>query len=67
MKRAAPNWKRGAVNISAQSRVTPYLLRMKWKGHPLYFHKKMKWGYIVSPELKLGELPQYGDDGTDLK
>ena len=67
MKRTAPDWKYGAVNLSAQSRVTPYLLRMKWKGHPLYCHPKLKWGYIISPDLKPGEVPQFKDDNIDLR
>ena len=67
MKRTAAKWKPGVVNISAQSRVTPYLLRMKWKGHPLHYHKKLKWGYIISPDLKPGEVPHFSDDSVDLR
>lgn len=50
------------MNISAQTRVTPYLLRMKWEGHPLHAHPQLGWGYIVSPKLKNGETPQWEEE-----
>lgn len=31
-------------------RVTPYLLRIKWAGHPVYYHTLQGWGYIVPKE-----------------
>lgn len=33
--------------LTPQMRVTPYLLRMTWNGHPLFHHKTKKWGYLV--------------------
>lgn len=60
-KRHHEHWRPGPVNITAQTRVTPYLLRMKWKGHPLHFHAKLGWGYIISPDLQRGETPTFGD------
>jgi len=35
------------VLLTAQMRVTPYLLRMTWNGYPLFHHKTKKWGYLV--------------------
>ena len=32
--------------LTAQMRVTPYLLRMTWNGYPLFHHKTKKWGYL---------------------
>ncbi len=61
MKRNNPDWRPGPVNITAQTRVTPYLLRMKWKGHPLHHHAKLGWGYIISPHLPEGEMPRFED------
>lgn len=66
MRRNHDDWKPGPVNITAQTRVTPYLLRMKWKGHPLHYHKKLGWGYIISPHLREGETPAF-DSHTDLE
>ena len=65
MRRYSDNWRPGCTNISAQMKVVPYLLRMKWKGHPLYHHRHLGWGYIVSPELQPGEIPQWeeADEG----
>ena len=62
MKRSDRHWRPGPVNITAQTRVTPYLLRMKWKGHPLHYHTKLGWGYIISPDLKEGETPRFESD-----
>ena len=33
--------------LTAQMRVTPYLLRMTWNGYPLFHHKTKKWGYLM--------------------
>ena len=40
----------GPVQLSAQTQVTPYILRMAWNGRPLYRHKSLGWGYLVDPE-----------------
>ena len=66
LRRTADNWRPGCVGISAQTRVTPYLLRMKWKGHPLHHHAKLGWGYIVSPDLSPGETPWFEDDDVNV-
>jgi len=66
MRRTADNWQPGCVNVSAQTRVTPYLLRMKWNGHPLHHHPRLGWGYVVSPDLSPGEAPQFGDDDMNV-
>ena len=67
MKRNYENQKLGPINITAQTRITPYLLRMKWKGHPLHYHANLGWGYIISPDLPEGETPTFdGDDDVDL-
>ena len=55
MRRNDPHWQPGCVLISAQTRVTPYLLRMKWKGHVLHRHPKLSWGYLV-PRDKAGKV-----------
>ena len=65
MKRTDPNWRPGAVNVTAQTRVTPYLLRMKWNGHPLYHHSKLGWGYIIAPKLTSGKVPNFGAEDVD--
>ncbi len=62
MKRSDASWKPGPVNVTAQTRVTPYLLRMKWNGHPLHYHDKLGWGYIISPRLVPGEAPIFDSD-----
>lgn len=61
MKRHHEDWRPGPVSVTAQTRVTPYLLKMKWKGHPLHFHAKLGWGYIISPDLQQGEVPTFAD------
>lgn len=33
--------------ISANSQVTPSLLRLQWDGRPLYHMKNSGWGYLV--------------------
>lgn len=66
MKQNQENWQKGPVKITAQTKVTPYLLRMKWKGHPLHHHHKLGWGYIISPDLPIGEAPKL-DSTTDLE
>ena len=65
MNRSADDWEPGPVNISAQMRVTPYILRMKWNGHPLYYHSKCKWGYIVDPDLPAGKSPKPTNSESD--
>lgn len=40
-------WKPGPTNVSSQMRITPYLLKMKWNGRPLYHHPNKGWGYLV--------------------
>lgn len=62
MKRNSENWKRGAVSITAMTRVTPYLLKMKWNGHPVHHHKKLGWGYIISTQDAAGHEETL-DDG----
>ncbi len=62
LSRTQEKWQRGCTKVSAQTRVTPYLLRMKWKGHPLNYHPQLGWGYIVSPGSKPGELPEWGEE-----
>ena len=41
-------WKPGPVHLSSQMRIVPYILRMKWKGNPLHYHKQLGWGYLIS-------------------
>lgn len=41
------NDKPSPVLLTAQMRVSPYLLRMTWNGHPLFHHKTKKWGYLA--------------------
>ena len=66
MKRTAEQYRPGAVLISAQTRVTPYLLRMKWKGFPLHYHSNLGWGYIVPQELQPGEVPDLEEEEEDV-
>ena len=66
MKRSSDDWKPGPVKITAQTRVTPYLLRMKWNGHPLHHHTSLGWGYVISPDLPKGETPKF-DDSCDFE
>ena len=62
MRRSAEQWRPGAVLISAQTRVAPYLLRMKWKGFPLHYHDHLGWGYIVPLESRPGEVPEWDEE-----
>lgn len=62
MRRSAEQWCPGAVLVSAQTRVAPYLLRMKWKGFPLHYHTHLGWGYIVPPEMHPGVVPEWDED-----
>ena len=62
MRRSAEQWRPGAVLVSAQTRVAPYLLRMKWEGFPLHHHAHLGWGYIVPEGLQLGESPDFGEE-----
>lgn len=62
MRRNAEQWRPGAVLASAQTRVAPYLLRMKWKGFPLHYHGNLGWGYIVPQELQPGEVPDLEEE-----
>jgi len=49
MRKDSKNYRYGPVNISASMRVAPYLLQMKWNGHPLHYHSRLGWGYIIDP------------------
>ena len=62
MRRSAKQWCPGPVLVSAQMRVAPYLLRMKWKGFPLHHHGHLGWGYIVSPETRPGVVPEWDEE-----
>lgn len=66
MRRTAEQYRPGAVLISAQTRVTPYLLRMKWEGFPLHYHSNLGWGYIVPQELQPGEVPDLEEEEEDV-
>lgn len=46
-------------------RVTPYLLRMTWNGHPLFHHKTKKWGYLV-PQQNNSVLDTSNDNDTEI-
>jgi len=35
------------VLLTAQTRISPYLLKMTWNGYPLYYHSKKGWGYLM--------------------
>jgi len=37
----------GPVLLTAQTRISPYLLKMTWNGYPLYYHSTKGWGYLV--------------------
>jgi DNA polymerase gamma 1 len=41
-----PVFQPGPVLLSAQTTISPYLLRMSWKGYPLYHHSEFGWGYL---------------------
>jgi len=41
------HWEPGPSLISTQIRSTPKLLRLMWKGYPLYFDEKNRWGYLI--------------------
>lgn len=45
-KQSDDNDKPRPEQLTAQMRVTPYLLRMTWNGYPLFHHKTKKWGYL---------------------
>ena len=62
MRRSSEQWCPGAVLVSAQTRVAPYLLRMKWKGFPLHYHNNLGWGYIVPPEHRPGVVPEWDEE-----
>eukprot|EP00088_Acartia_fossae_P013148 TRINITY_DN1683_c0_g1_i7.p1 TRINITY_DN1683_c0_g1~~TRINITY_DN1683_c0_g1_i7.p1 ORF type:complete len:1146 (-),score=216.92 TRINITY_DN1683_c0_g1_i7:47-3484(-) len=35
------------LSISTSKQFVPKILRLKWKGYPLHYHKKYKWGYLA--------------------
>lgn len=51
MKLDSPNWAPGPVLLTTAKRITPKLLRLKWKGYPLYHDKKDGWGFVVPCKL----------------
>lgn len=40
------------VKVTQRSRVTPYLLKLAWRGFPLYHTKSMGWTYVVPRSQK---------------
>lgn len=62
MRRSDEHWRPGAILVSAQTRVAPYLLRMKWKGFPLHHHDNLGWGYIVPPDHCPGEVLEWDEE-----
>ena len=62
MRRSDEQWCPGAVLVSAQTRVAPYLLRMKWKGFPLHYHNSLGWGYIVPQNIRPGEVLEWDEE-----
>ena len=45
-------WKPGPTNVTSQMRIAPYLLKMKWDSHPLYYHPRKGWGYLVPIDIE---------------
>lgn len=50
MKPGEENWKPGPVLITTKTRTTPYVLRLTWDNHPIYFLKGHGWGYLLTKE-----------------
>ena len=62
MRRSTEQWCPGAILVSAQTRVAPYLLRMKWKGFPLHYHGNLGWGYIVPLDMRPGAVLEWDEE-----
>ncbi|KAJ1969993.1 DNA-directed DNA polymerase gamma mip1, partial [Dimargaris xerosporica] len=39
-----------AIKVTTKTRITPYLLKLKWRGYPLYFSDAYGWTYRVPRE-----------------
>lgn len=72
--KTSPNWyraldKKGKIYLTAAQDVAKYLLRLEWKGFPVYKHPELKWGYLVPrDEDHEGESPIYlKEDGTEVE
>ena len=50
--------------LTAQMRVSPYLLRMTWNGYPLFHHKAKKWGYLLLQQDNA--VTNTGNDNTEI-
>ncbi|KAJ3343288.1 DNA-directed DNA polymerase gamma mip1 [Entophlyctis luteolus] len=36
-----------AIKVSSSKRVVPYLLKLTWRGYPLYYNRSFGWMYVV--------------------
>ncbi|CAG8671440.1 8748_t:CDS:2, partial [Cetraspora pellucida] len=71
-----PNWYRNIYNsrteslkITPRNRISPFLLRLKWQGYPLFYSKKYGWMYRVpkSDEYRTKANPCKFDKPVDEK
>ena len=51
--------------LTAQMRVSPYLLRMTWNGYPLFHHKTKKWGYLLLQDGVVTNIHNDNNTGID--
>lgn len=70
----SPNWyraldKKGKIYLTAAQDVAKYLLRLEWKGFPVYKHPEYKWGYLVPKDSDHENTnPVYlKEDGTEAE
>ncbi|TPX41221.1 DNA-directed DNA polymerase, partial [Synchytrium endobioticum] len=43
----------GRLRLSLSRRITPYLLKLQWRGYPLYYSKAYGWTFVVPLERKV--------------
>jgi len=59
------DWSPGPSGVSAQTRITPKLLRLTWDGFPLHYDATHGWGYLVPG--RIDNTVKKGEDRTNNK
>lgn len=59
------DWSPGPCGVSAQTRITPKLLRLTWDGFPLHYDETHGWGYLVPG--RVDNLVQAGEDLSNIE
>ncbi|KAJ1927445.1 DNA-directed DNA polymerase gamma mip1 [Tieghemiomyces parasiticus] len=58
----------GRIRVTSKCRIAPYLLRLKWRGYPLYFSDRYGWTFRVPKEDALemdDEALEFSTDPAD--